>query len=291
MIMKRFSLTLLVALFVAVCAMQAQMPTYSLSVENQRVVGEELQFDIYMENTSVQDIYVGECDLVLGFNNQYFADPSFRVEMTNSDFAKKNYNFESTILGDKLAVAISSPNVDLSSKDKVDASVQVIPANSSKLLIGKGVVTGIATPAGTAGLQWVNNGKFSTKVSSYQNVQPWKLYFITEGGKFENPNDVALSPSTGINEQNPVAGQSQISIYPNPVKSDFTVKTAQANGEVFVKVFSVAGSEILSVRQNLSNGEVKLALPFETASGNYVVKVQDATTNEMIGTHPLVVSK
>lgn len=291
MIMKRFSLTLLVALFVAVCAMQAQMPTYSLSVGNQRVVGEELQFDIYMENTSVQDIYVGECDLVLGFNNEYFADPTFRVEMTNADFAKKNYTFESTVLGDKLAVAIASPNVDLSSKDKVDASVQVIPANSNKMLIGKGVVTGIATPAGTAGLQWVGEGKFSTRVSSYQNVQPWKLYFITEGGKLENPNDVALSPSTGINEQTPVAGQSQISIYPNPVKSDFSVKTAQATGEVYVKVFSVAGNEVLSVKQNLSNGEVKLTLPFETASGNYIVKVQDANTNEMIGTHPLIVSK
>lgn len=289
--MKRFSFTLLVALFVAVCAMQAQMPTYSLSIENQRVVGEELQFDIYMENTSVQDIYVGECDLVLEFNNQYFADPSFRVDMTNADFAKKNYSFESTVMGNKLAVAISSPNVDLSSKDKVDASIQVIPANSNKMLIGKGVVSGIANPAGTAGLQWTGSGKFSTKVSSYQNFQPWKLYFITEGAKFENPNDVALSPSTGINDPAPVAGQSQISIYPNPVKSDFTVRAAQASGEVFVKVYSVAGNEILSIREMLSNGEVKIALPFETASGNYVVKVQDAKTNEMIGTHPLVVSK
>lgn len=289
--MKRFSFTLLVALFVAVCAMQAQMPTYSLSVENQRVVGGELQFDIYMENTSVQDIYVGECDLVLEFNNQYFADPSFRVDMTNADFAKKNYSFESTVMGNKLAVAISSPNVDLSSKDKVDGSIQMIPANSNKMLIGKGVVTGIVNPAGTAGLQWVGNGKFSTKVSSYQNFQPWKLYFITEGAKFENPGDVALSPSTSVNEQTPVAGQSQISLYPNPVKSDFTIKAAQANGEVFVKVYSVSGNEVLSIREMLTNGEVKVALPFETASGNYVVKVQDAKTNEMIGTHPLVVSK
>lgn len=289
--MKRFSLTLLVALFVAMSAMQAQMPTYALSVSNQRVVGTELQFDIYMENTSVQDIYLGECDFVLNFNHQYFADPSFRVDVANTGFAKKNYSFDATILGDKLAFAVSSPNVDLKSDIKVADEIQVIAANSSKVFIGRGIVSGIVTPSGTAGLKWTNNGTFSTKVSSYMDRQPWKLFFITEGATFDNPGDVALSPSTGIGEE-PVAGvQSSVSVYPNPVKADFTVKTTAVVGDVVVTVFSVTGTEVLSVKGTMSNGELKLSLPFETASGNYVVKVQDANTNEMVGTHPLVVTK
>lgn len=289
--MKRFSLTLLVALFVAVSAMQAQMPTYALSINNQRVVGNELQFDIYMENTSVQDIYLGECDFVLNFNHQYFADPSFRVDVAKTGFAKKSYSFDATILGDKLAFAVSSPNVDLKSDIKVADEIQVIPANSAKVHVGTGVVTGIVTPSGTAGLKWIGNGTFSTKVSSYMDRQPWKLFFITEGATFDNPGDVALSPTTGVGNE-PVAGvQSSISVYPNPVKSDFTVKTSAVAGDVVVTVFSVTGTEILSVKGTMNNGEMKMSLPFETASGNYVVKVQDAKNNELVGTHPLVVTK
>jgi hypothetical protein len=163
---------------------------------------------------------------------------------------------------------------------------------NSKMLLGTGIVSGINDPSGTAGLQWVREDKyFKNAVSSYLDTRPGQLSFITEGASFVDPSvDVALSPSTGVID-NPVAGISQISIYPNPVKSDFSVKTSVATGEVFVKVYSVAGNEILSVREMLNNGEVKLSLPFETATGNYVVKVQDARTNELIGTHPLVVTK
>lgn len=289
--MKRFSLTLLVALFVAVCAMRAQMPTYALSIDNQRVVGTELQFDIYMENTSVQDIYLGECDFVLNFNHQYFADPSFRVDVANTGFAKKNYSFDATILGDKLAFAVSSPNVDLKSDAKVADEIQMVRVDAGKVFIGRGVVSGIVTPSGTAGLKWVGNGTFSTKVSSYMDRQPWNLYFITEGAQFDNPGDVALSPTTNVGNE-PVAGvQSSVSVYPNPVKSDFTVKTTSIVGEVNVVVFSVTGTEVFSAKGTMNNGELKLSLPFETSSGNYVVKVQDASTNELVGTHPLVVVK
>ncbi len=294
--MKCRSLVVL-ALFLFVAGIaKAQMPTYSLSIENSRVVGTELRFDIYMENTSINNIYVGECDFVLNYNKQYFTEPSFRVEMSNPELMKKSYGYDASVTHDnKLVVAMYSPMSEVKSLDDVQSGMLTITTEgkNNKMLLGTGVISGISDPSGTAGLAWVKTDKFfKNAVSSYLDTRPGQLTFITEGASFVDPSvDVALSPSTGISD-NPVAGVvSQISVYPNPVKSDFSVKTTVPTGEVLVTVYSVSGNEVVSVRETLNNGEVKMSLPFETATGNYVVKVQDARTNELIGTHPLVVTK
>ena len=294
--MKRSSLVILALFFVVAGIAQAQMPTYSLSIENQRVVGNELRFDIYMENTSINNIYVGECDFVLNFNKQYFTDPSFKVESGSTEFMKKSYGYDASITHDnKLVIAMYSPMGEIKSLNDVEQSLVTIATEgkNSKVMLGTGIVSGISDPSGKAGLAWVTSDKFfKNAISSYLDTRPGQLSFITEGAKFSDPSvDVVLSPSTDVID-NPVAGVTpQISVYPNPVKSDFSVKTSVATGEVFVKIYSVAGNEILSAKEMLNNGEVKLSLPFETASGNYIVKVQDAKTNELIGTHPLVVTK
>lgn len=294
--MKCRSLVVLALFFIVAGIAKAQMPTYSLSIENSRVVGNELRFDIYMENTSINNIYVGECDFVLSFNSQYFSEPSFRMEMSNPELMKRSYGYDASITHDsKLAIAMYSPMSEVKSLTDVQAGLLTITTEgkSSKVLLGTGVIAGISEPTGKAGLAWVKSDKFfKNAVSSYLDTRPGQLTFITEGASFVDPSvDVALSPSTGVNDS-PVAGvASQVSIYPNPVKSDFSVKTSVATGEVRVTVYSVAGNEVLSVRENLSNGEVKLSLPFEAATGNYVVKVQDAKTNEVIGTAPMVVAK
>jgi hypothetical protein len=114
---------------------------------------------------------------------------------------------------------------------------------------------------------------------------------LEESGTFVNPDkDVPLSGLVSSVSENPSTGMNAVSIFPNPAKEFFTLKTS-ATTPVSVSVFSSNGAEVFSVQVTPANGEARVDIPATVASGNYVVKVQDVANNAALGALPLSVAK
>lgn len=292
--MKRFSLLLAAAFTLfAFIGVQAQiMPTYRLTVQNQRVVDNALKFDVYIYNTSIQPMYVGECDLWLNFSSQNFKNVSFEFVPPAGTRLASGYGFSTMVQDGRLGVAINTPNSAFTTKDDFIADVESIPNEDRGVLLGTAIVTGITNSDGTSGLSWVTDGKLPTLISTFSDAAPYTLYFINNGGTFDAIKDVVLKPTISAVDNQPSTGVStNISVYPNPVKNNFTVKTTMLVNNVTVKIFNVSGNEVLSTNGVMNNGEMKMELPADISSGNYILKVQDSNSNEMIGSLPLVVVK
>ena len=159
---------------------------FTLRVKNQAVVGSELHFDIYLECTS-GDIYVGNCEFVLTFNNGNFTSPTYVVVVQG---IKINYGLSPTILAsNRLILNVLAPA--FTTQPQFDAFVEHI-SNGTDFLIAQMKITGITNFSGSAGLAWRISGENYTIINTFAPSSPWTSSDISGNGVYTNPPDQSL---------------------------------------------------------------------------------------------------
>jgi type IX secretion system substrate protein len=82
-------------------------------------------------------------------------------------------------------------------------------------------------------------------------------------------DDVSLSPCTGIEEQN---SNSEIKIYPNPVKDELFINGYSLSGKTEIKITDILGKEIL--RKQFSNSNIQIPIT-NFQSGIYFIEINN----------------
>ncbi|NND33942.1 MAG: T9SS type A sorting domain-containing protein [Saprospiraceae bacterium] len=181
----------------------------TLTVENQYGDGNSFFFDIFLTRTSAAgsgDVYLGNSDFVLNFNDANFQAPTVQKEgsspgynsfkptdsnPTNDLITQINYfdNATANVINDQIVINLNGPSP--SDESSFNSRVAKIDANSSVHRLGRFRITGISNPSGTAGLTWQTSGNgLKTKVQSLDHMSPFNTTEITVNAI--NPSDAAL---------------------------------------------------------------------------------------------------
>ena len=167
-----------------------QTYNFTLTVQNQTVDGTDFIFDIYMVRTGDTDIYLGDCDFVLTFNNGNFTSPTTSV-VTAATNLWTNYSLSPTIVSsNRIVLNVGKPTWN--DQAQFDARVQVISTSGNGTLISQIKITGITTPSGTAGLQWKTDDPNKTQVNRLDNTTLWDMHNINSSGTYTDPPDESL---------------------------------------------------------------------------------------------------
>ena len=185
-------LTIFVFIFVS-NALLGQVEV-ELTIENQTVVGTDFFFDLYLTRTATNpgagDLYLGNADFVLTFNDGNFTNPVLGknpaaspggctfVPTDNSGlnplFTQDQYfnNTALAISGNELFINLNGPTP--SSQTVFDTRVAKIDQSPSTHRLGGFKISGISTSNGTAGLTWkTSGGGVVTQVFTLANTSPW----------------------------------------------------------------------------------------------------------------------
>lgn len=162
-----------------------------LTIENQVIDGTDFLFDIYLTRApgSAGDIYLGNADLVIAFNNQMFASPELFKEgsapgqctfvptvqsQTNNQITRFNYfnSTAETINGSFLIINLNGPAPG--NEAAFLSSVAKIDALPSTHCLGRFRISGVSDPEAHANLQWKTKGSgLKTMVFSLDQNNPY----------------------------------------------------------------------------------------------------------------------
>ncbi len=260
-----------------VCA-QAQVISYDLCIENQRVEGNDYFFDVVLTNTGINTVNLGESDILFSVNTEFFCGrPNIGVFLDNdlrllgytADLSQFNSRRQSTV-GFKLFAPF--PEGD------IEGEVFRVEASESKRLFQVSL-NAVCNESAGADIQWSDERFFVTIVTGFSDIPPYQESNITDGGTF-CVNDGPPPPPT--EEETTL-----VLVRPNPVRDLFTVELSDRPYERFtVYVYDVGGKEIQAYFGVETNGlsEISdLLLPVETPAGTYILNIVDAN-NGQVGT-------
>lgn len=174
----------------------ASTQTFTLTVQNQQISGNEFTFDIYLLRTGVTDIYLGNSDFALTFNEANFSSDTF-TKVQQGDGSNR------LAVGYTYAVSIQSPGVLLlnvqppgvGDQSNFDNRIQVISNTGNGEKIGTFKVTTISNPGGSAGLTWKTVIPNKTIITTMASADPWAETDISTNGTYTNPSDQSLPVS------------------------------------------------------------------------------------------------
>ncbi|MCB0667998.1 MAG: T9SS type A sorting domain-containing protein [Saprospiraceae bacterium] len=183
----------------------------TLTIENQSTENGDFYFDVYLYRSSGiadGDIYLGNSNFYLTFNNTNFSSPSIAKvgnspghcnlkptsnSMIDQLVTSSNYysDTEPSIFdGNKIAIQINAPTP--SDQLEFDTRVAKINNSTSTHCLGRFKITGISNPYGTAGLKWITSGtSIFTLATSLQNTPPFQSVAIGNLNAI-NPVDASL---------------------------------------------------------------------------------------------------
>jgi hypothetical protein len=204
-IMKKLRIltTLAVLALLGFTQAQAQV-TANLKVRNQRIVGSTYYFDLYIERTGSNDLYLGNSDFVFTFDNSNFSSPTFSY--VGSSAVLKNSNgssissYESNIAtsigtglsANRLIINVQPPA--FSNQTQFDANIAKIDNSAQTHYLGTFAVSGMQNASTFPSLQWKTSGTgIITKVYTMANSTPWRSTAATVTGV--NPT-LTTQPST-----------------------------------------------------------------------------------------------
>jgi hypothetical protein len=165
--------------------------SYTCTVQNQTVNGTDFSFDIYMQRTDATEIYLGQSEFSLEFNNVNFNSPaiSFVPGSPELDW----YAYDAVIpIGYPNVVKFSVGALTFGTQTQFDSRVCKPSTTANGTLLVTVTISGISNPAGFAGIQWRTTAPHDSKVNNYLNVTPWGLTNITSNGIYTNPPDAQL---------------------------------------------------------------------------------------------------
>ncbi len=281
------SLWLLTTPFVA-----AQIYSASVCIENPRIEAGNLTFEITVQNTGIQPLYLAECDFVWKFNQQHFQPVgglTLRVQPAEryAEYVLELKNPQHGIL----ALAVSAP--PLSDPQDLGNLIPSIPPDRTSI-IGTVAIGPISDVTGKAELQWNTAEPFQTLLSTFREDQPDQIEFIQDDALEPCPiPDIRLEGGGGRGNE---ATRPTIKVSPNPITGRFKIETPKEmeltfTGPFTVYLYSLKGGEVHRWENQETNGlgEIHLNLPPTVATGTYLLELWK--DNKLIGSIPIVVKR
>ena len=229
-----------------------------LIVTNQKVIADEVIFDIYLKATSAtSDLYLGNADFVLDFNEENFHNP--RVEKVqgtaNFDMGTNRYfnNTVTTILDNK--IIINSLGSYPSSQKALETSAPKIVNTPEGTFLGRYKITGIVNENGTAGLAWVCNGSRRTILLGHHNKE------LNE--RIINADCLAIRDHSLRNEDGFEVGTESFYLSPNPATTHTQlVFSLEEDTDFSYSIFNTLGQKVTTATLQKSVGDH--VLPIDT---------------------------
>ena len=165
--------------------------TYTCTIQNQTVNGNDFSFDIYMQRTDATEIYLGQSEFSVTFNEGNFTSPTVEyVAGPNLSWYTKSVAIP---VGFSNILKFSVGSLSFSDQSEFDARVckPVTSAPGTRIATITISSQGLNT-SGTAGLQWRTTAPHDSKVNSYGSSSPWPLVNITANGTYTDPPDEPL---------------------------------------------------------------------------------------------------
>jgi hypothetical protein len=169
--------------------------SFTCTVQNSLVSGTDFLYEIYVQRTGLSDIYLGNSDFVLTFDNASFASPTISIVQPGIPGGRIEafYGVGAVIVSSNRAVVNVSRPV-ISSQTQFDSRLEVISTLAPGTLIAIVKITGISNPAGSANLQWRLDVPNNTVIhNSTPNDPPnFTQFEITSQGTFTDPPSIPL---------------------------------------------------------------------------------------------------
>ncbi len=273
----------LVLLFVGLSlTSKAQIIEYNLCISNQQLVGQQWQFDITIENTSINDLRVGECDFSFNLDKSFFCNnANLRAELA-PEFSSLGYNLDlpdAQLPPNVVAVALIAPeNIE---------DTYFVPSDE-RIRIATFTVESVCGANNSYPVDWRIGQLFGTLVHSYDDLSG-ELKDVTGGGDYcvdgrgTEPGPGRIGP--------------QIIVSPNPATYAITVKFDSdkfAYKEYTLTFVDMNGQEVWREENVQTNGlsetsEIQLLNEYFSA-GSYVIRISDAFGKD-IGTTKFIVAR
>jgi len=153
-------------------------------VANQQVMGSDFIFDLYLLRTGDTPLLLGDCDFVLTFNEANFSNP---VASLLSKGLAGNYDIEASLSGNRCCINVRPLFTDIAMAQNIST---LTPIGE---LVAEVMISGIADPEGTAGLNWRNPGVANaTILTAVGSSNPLTESDITDPAFHTPPDDAAL---------------------------------------------------------------------------------------------------
>ncbi|MCB9220098.1 MAG: hypothetical protein H6610_11650, partial [Ignavibacteriales bacterium] len=158
-----------------------------ISIQNKRLIGNELFFDIYLKSNS-NACYLGDADLVLDYNRALFTNPtlekvygngesfctfvpSIQNQTNNINTQNNYYNYTTTEIRDwgnySPVISVRYPLTYLATESDFNTQVAKIDNSQNVHRLGRFKITGFNSSAGSTNLIWSDLvGVYSTYVKS-----------------------------------------------------------------------------------------------------------------------------
>jgi hypothetical protein len=192
--MKKNILFFIVIMILMINYAVVNAQTFTCTIQNQTVVGNQFKFDIYVQTTG-GSFYIGNCDFVVTFNNANFTSPtvsrSIGTAFTAGAGDGYNYTMSASIVSsNRIILNVNAPGWD--NQGMFDAYVVQPSGTAPGTKVATITVTGITNTLGTANIQWRTASPNNTVVYNTGNTTPWTLTVITANGTFNSPSDAPL---------------------------------------------------------------------------------------------------
>lgn len=182
--------------------------SYTCTIQNQTVNGNDFSFDIYMQRTDAMEIYLGQSEFSVTFNEGNFTSPTVS-RVKGSDL---------TWYTSGVAIPAGYPNIIKFSLGSLlfdedqslfDERVCILSTTAPGTHIVTITISSQSINTfGTAGLEWRTTAPHESKINSYVPTTPWPLVNITVNGTYTDPPDeplpVELTSFTALYENSEV---------------------------------------------------------------------------------------
>jgi hypothetical protein len=242
--MKVPKLILFTIMMVMIAAGAKAQVTVDLKIRNQRIQHDSLYFDVYMERTGSNDLYLGNADFVLTYDNTNFSSPVLSY-IANSAVLKNSSGssistYESGIAtsigtgtsANRLIINVQPPA--FSNQTDFNNNIAKIDNSAKTHYLGTFAISGMQSLTRNPNLQWVMSASsgVKTKVFTIANTTPWRSTQATATGV--NPS-LSTEPTTQ-NTNLAITSRTNTSI---------TLSWTAGNGSsriIFAKASSAVGS-------------------------------------------------
>jgi hypothetical protein len=203
---------------------QAQV-TADLKIRNQRIVGSTYYFDLYIERTGSNNLFLGNADFVFTFDNSNFSSPTFSY--TASSAVLKNTtgsainSYESNIAtsigtglnANRLIINVQPPA--FSNQTQFDANIAKIDNSTQAHYLGTFTITGMQNASQFPNLQWKTSGSgVVTKVFTIANTSTWRSSQATVTGVNPTPTTEPGTQSTNLRVTATTTTSATLNVHP-----------------------------------------------------------------------------
>ncbi len=144
--------------------------TYTCTIQNQVAAGSDFSFDIYMQRTDATEIYLGQSEFSLTFNDVNFTAPvEGYVAGANMSFYTMSVDIPA---GFENVVKLSVGALFFNNQSEFDARVCKPSTSAPGTHIATVTISGITNSSGFSDLQWRTTSPHDSKINNYLNVDP-----------------------------------------------------------------------------------------------------------------------